>query len=58
MRLTAATCFFHHRWFEKDFVESSDGTVLNFINSHASFALDSNVNVEYFSYDWGLNAKT
>lgn len=57
MRLTAAT-FFHHRWFEKDFVESSDGTVLNFINSHASFALDSNVNVEYFSYDWGLNAKT
>jgi len=43
------------KWYEKDFV-TEDKTLIDFINSYRAVDFDAEMEVDYYEYDWQLNA--
>lgn len=43
------------KWYEKDFV-TEDKTILDFINSYRAIDVDTETEVDYYEYNWQLNA--
>lgn len=44
-------------WYKKDFKVNGKTDVIAFINQYSNVKINSNTNISYMKYDWGLNEK-